>query len=89
VADGIGAKTTTTFAPEAAHPNSMLPNISSFMALPATRPVKVSPMPASNTTSTGTRESRHPSTTAAGRQSLIDVFFQYFSVSSYTFASPS
>jgi len=44
----------------------MLPNKSSLTKFPATRPTKISPIPLSKTSSTGTLLSRQDSTTAFG-----------------------
>lgn len=45
--------TRISLAPDTLHPNSMLPKISSFTKFPATRAKKRSPIPLSNTSSTG------------------------------------
>src|SRR6516225_8198556 len=49
--------TRTTFAPATLQANSMLPRMSSFEILPATRELKMSPMPRSMISSAGARES--------------------------------
>ena len=55
-----------SLAPDTLQPNSMLPNISSFTKFPATLATKRSPIPLSNTSSTGTRLSTHERITALG-----------------------
>ena len=57
--------TKTTLAPATLQANSMLPKISSFAMLPATRTLKISPMPRSMITSAGARESMQLRITAA------------------------
>ena len=58
--------TAIIFAPESFVANSMLPSMSGFSILPATRQLKMSPRPRSKMISAGARESMHPRITAAG-----------------------
>ena len=53
-------------APDTFEANSRLPRMSSSTMLPATRALKRSPIPWSNTISAGTRESTHETTLASG-----------------------
>ena len=62
--------TSTTFEPAALQANSMLPNMSSSAMLPATRPLKISPMPKSRISSAGARESTQLKTIASRILSL-------------------
>ena len=58
--------TTTSRVPKRSAANSMLPIWDGATMLPATRMTNRLPNPWSKTTSTGTRESEQPSTTANG-----------------------
>ena len=59
-------KTRISFAPETLQANSKLPSTSTLTILPALRATNISPMPLSNTSSTGIRLSRQDNTTDFG-----------------------